>query len=58
MLDDDPRYALIQAEDGSPLRDKVEGLAAGTTPSEWLVITDPDDARRPAELLTLAVTAL
>jgi hypothetical protein len=56
LLDDDPRYALIEAEDGSLLRDKVEGLAAGTMPGEWLVITDPDDARRPAELLTLAVT--
>jgi hypothetical protein len=58
LLDDDPRYALIEAEDGSLLRDKVEGLATGSKPSEWLVITDPDDARRPAELLTLAVTGL
>jgi hypothetical protein len=56
LLDDEPRYALIEAEDGSPLRDKVEGLAPGTMESEWWVITDPDDAKRPAELLTLAVT--
>lgn len=53
VLDDDPRYTLIQAEDGSPLCDKVEGLLAGATDDEWLVITDPDDASRPAELLTL-----
>lgn len=56
VLDDDPRYALIEAEDGSLLCNKVEGLAAGATAGEWLAITDPDDAVRPAELLTLAVT--
>ena len=53
VLDDDPRYALIEAEDGSPLCDKVEGLLAGATDNEWLAITDPDDPSRPAELLTL-----
>lgn len=56
VLDDDPRYALIQAEDGSLLCDKVEGLLAGATDDEWLAITDPDDASRPAELLTLRCT--
>jgi hypothetical protein len=56
VLDDDPRYALLQAEDGSPLRDKVEGLLAGQTDDEWLAITDSDDASRPAELLTLRCT--
>ena len=53
VLDDDPRYTLIQAEDGAALRDKVEGLLPGATDDEWLAITDPDDASRPAELLTL-----
>jgi hypothetical protein len=53
VLDDDPRYTLIQAEDGSPLCDKVEGLLAGARDGEWLAITDPDDASGPAELLTL-----
>lgn len=56
VLDDDPRYTLIQAEDGAPLRDKVEGLLPGATDDEWLAITDPDDASRPAELLTLRCT--
>ncbi len=56
VLDEDPRYALIEAEDGTLLCDKVEGLSAGATVGEWLAITDPDDAARPAELLTLAVT--
>jgi hypothetical protein len=56
VLDDDPRYALIETEDGTLLCDKVEGLAAGTTAGQWLAITDPDDPARPAELLTLAVT--
>lgn len=53
VLDADARYALIEAEDGALLRDKVEGLAQGAAPNEWLAITDPDDAARPAELLTL-----
>lgn len=56
VLDDDPRYALIRAEDGSLLCDKVEGLLAGTTDDEWLAITDSDDTSRPAELLTLRST--
>lgn len=56
VLDDDPRYALIEAEDGSLLRDKVEGLAEGAAAGEWLAITDPDDPARPAELLTLQIT--
>jgi hypothetical protein len=55
MLDGDPRYGLILREDGERLRDKVEGLAAGSAPGQWLLITDPDDATRPAELLTLSV---
>ena len=53
VLGADPRYTLIQAEDGSPLRDKVEGLAADTSEGSWLAVTDPDDISRPAELLTL-----
>lgn len=53
VLDAEPRYALIEAEDGTLLRDKVEGLAQGVSAGEWLAITDPDDASRPAELLTL-----
>jgi hypothetical protein len=53
ILDDDPRYALIVAEDGRLLRDKVEGLVPDSAPDRWLLITDPDDASRPAELLTL-----
>ena len=56
VLDDDPHYWLIQAEDGAPLRDKVEGLLGGASDDEWLAITDPDDASRPAELLTLRCT--
>jgi hypothetical protein len=55
VLGDDPRYALIEAEDGSLWRDKVEGLAPGRGDDEWLAVTDPDDASRPAELLTLRV---
>lgn len=53
VLDDDPRYGLIEAEDGTLLCDKVEGLLPGAKDDEWLAITDPDDASRPAELLTL-----
>jgi len=53
VLDSDPRYTLIEDEDGAPLRDKVEGLAAGESDDEWLAVTDPDDVSRPAELLTL-----
>jgi hypothetical protein len=56
VLDAQPRYAHIETEDGSPLRDKVEGLAPGEHAGEWLAITDPDDAARPAELLTLRVS--
>ena len=33
--------------------DKVEGFLPGAKDDEWLAITDPDDALRPAELLTL-----
>ena len=58
VLDDEPRYALIETEEGGRLRDKVEGLAPGTAAGEWLVITDPDDASRPAELLELRVTGV
>jgi hypothetical protein len=58
VLEEQPRYAHIEAEDGSPLRDKVEGLAPGERAGEWLAITDPDDAARPAELLTLQVAGL
>jgi hypothetical protein len=53
VLDSDPRYTLIEDQDGAPLRDKVEGLAAGESDDTWLAVTDPDDASRPAELLTL-----
>ena len=56
LLEPQPRYAQIEAEDGSPLRDKVEGLAPGEHVDEWLAITDPDNAARPAELLTLRVS--
>jgi hypothetical protein len=56
VLDEDPRYALIESDDGSLLRDKVEGLTPASSAHEWLAITDPDDATRPAELLTLRVT--
>jgi hypothetical protein len=57
VLDADPRYSLIEAEDGSLLCDKVEGLAVGESADEWLAITDPDDTSRPAELLVLRVAA-
>jgi hypothetical protein len=53
VLDSDPRYTLIEDQDGAPLRDKVEGLAAGESDDAWLAVTDPDDASRPAELLCL-----
>jgi hypothetical protein len=56
VLEVQPRYAHIEAEDGSLLREKVEGLAPGDRADEWLAITDPDDAARPAELLTLRVS--
>lgn len=55
VLEGDPRYTLIEGEDGSPLREKVEGLAAGASDGAWLAVTDPDDASRPAELLTLEI---
>jgi hypothetical protein len=58
VLDADPRYGLIEAEDGSRLCEKVEGLAPGETANEWLAITDRDDATRPAELLTLQSTGI
>jgi hypothetical protein len=58
VLDAEPRYALIEAEDGALLRDKVEGLAQGVSAGEWLAITDPDDASRPAELLTLRCSGI
>jgi len=58
VLDGDPRYTLIEAEDGAPLRDKVEGLAAGESDDAWLAVTDPDDVSRPAELLTLRTYVL
>jgi hypothetical protein len=55
LLDGGPRYTLIVGEDGAPLRDKVEGLAAGESDDAWLAVTDPDDVSRPAELLTLQI---
>lgn len=53
LLTEQPRYALIETENGGRLRDKVEGLSPGTSDDEWLAIVDADDPSRPAELLTL-----
>lgn len=55
VLDDEPRYVIIVDEAGAPLRDKAEGLAPDMVAGQWLLITDPDDRSRPAELLTLRV---
>ncbi|HEY6081800.1 MAG TPA: hypothetical protein VIW29_23450 [Polyangiaceae bacterium] len=53
LLTEQPRYALIESEDGSPLRDKVEGICPAASDDEWLAIVDADDPTRPADLLTL-----
>ncbi|HEY6080672.1 MAG TPA: hypothetical protein VIW29_17780, partial [Polyangiaceae bacterium] len=53
LLTEQPRYALIESEDGSPLRDKVEGICPAASEDEWLAIVDADDPTRPADLLTL-----
>jgi hypothetical protein len=58
LLAEEPRYALLESEDGAPLRDKVEGLTPGTAPGQWLALVDADDPARPAELLTLETEGL
>lgn len=45
------RWTPLTDASGQPLVDKVEGLAPGAAPDEVLLVTDPDDPERPAELL-------
>lgn len=50
------RWTPLMDVNNHPLTDKVEGLALGDHPDELLLVTDPDDATRPAELLRLSLT--
>lgn len=58
LLTEQPRYALIMAENGAPLRDKVEGLTPAATTGQWLAVVDADDPSRAAELLILETEGL
>jgi len=49
---DAARWNVLLEADGSPSRRKVEGLALDDARGGWL-LTDPDDAARPAELCRL-----
>ena len=44
------RFAVLEESDGAPSKRKVEGLAMARGGHEAFVVTDPDDATRPAEL--------
>jgi len=55
-LTDPPRYTLILAEGGAPLREKIEGITPAEREDEWLAVVDVDDPAKPAELLRLRVT--
>lgn len=57
-LGTEPCYAMIESETGAPLCEKLEGLAPGKEPGEWLAIVDADDAEKPAELLRLTTQGL
>ena len=58
LLTEAPRYALIESENGVPLRDKVEGLTPGAAPGQWLAVVDADDPAQPAQLLSLQTEGL
>jgi hypothetical protein len=49
----DLRCTPIRDEHGAIARDKVEGLAPGTSATHFYAVTDPDDPSRPGELLEL-----
>jgi hypothetical protein len=53
VLDEQPRYALIEDEQGAPLREKVEGLSPIADSEDWFAIVDADDAKVPSSLLRL-----
>ena len=44
------RWALLREADGAPSRRKVEGIALDQNRCTGYLLTDPDDAARPAEL--------
>jgi len=48
------RWNLLLEQDGTPSRRKVEGVALDDAGGAWL-LTDPDDASRPAELCRVAL---
>ena len=48
------RWNLLLEPDGTPSRRKVEGVALDDAGGAWL-LTDPDDASRPAELCRVAL---
>ncbi|CAN5143014.1 hypothetical protein BH09MYX1_BH09MYX1_54980 [soil metagenome] len=56
FLDDEPRYALVLAEDGAPLCDKLEGIAPGEDGRTLLAVVDKDDPGAPSEVIELEVT--
>lgn len=48
----EPRYALVEDEAGAPLRDKLEGLTAGSETTLFAVV-DKDDPDVPSELVEI-----
>jgi hypothetical protein len=57
MFDDTGlRWGFLLDETGNPSRDKAEGIVIDPSAAERAyVVVDPDDHRRPAELLTVAL---
>lgn len=49
------RYAMLEEQDGTPSRRKVEGIALDPATRAAYLVTDPDDPGRPAELLRVAL---
>lgn len=54
--DESARWTPLLDDHERLLTDKVEGLAPGDAPDELLLVTDPDDSARPAELLRVRLT--
>jgi hypothetical protein len=56
VLGDPARYALVEDESGSPLLDKLEGLALDPrSPDRLLAVADKDAPDAPCELLEIAL---
>ncbi len=55
-LDGTAALGLLVDDDGSPLAEKVEGVAAGLRPGTLFLCTDPDDPRAPSSLLEVELT--